>query len=246
MYSSPMEQPRRVSRFKRQVERPKPLQLEEKEGQLDKFGMISGFDQEPIPSAKVSTAHPVISLPEEYEIQPEQWPTTPEHVGRRVMCSFVDDASETSTNCEYSSLPSSAGEASFEAFDRGVVQSQTLTYLLQPIVVVVQQLPPPVIYVPHFSHPCIPAPSEPAPGSKELPSMGSALHAQRQCKPCSFMHKDKVCENGAMCPFCHLCEAGEKKKRKKEKKAARKQRYAQCAPWPSRTVEFSHSSNLTD
>merc|ERR1712190_305159 len=60
------------------------------------------------------------------------------------------------------------------------------------------------------------APSQPAPGSDELPSLGSAGHALGECKPCAFLHT-KGCGSGAMCKFCHLCGAGEKKRRQKEK-----------------------------
>jgi len=62
-------------------------------------------------------------------------------------------------------------------------------------------------------------PSEPAPGSVELPSVGSKDHSTGECKPCAFLHV-KGCDNGAMCKFCHLCDAGEKKRRQKAKKAA--------------------------
>lgn len=64
-----------------------------------------------------------------------------------------------------------------------------------------------------------PAPTEPAPGSEELPSVGSSGHSAGQCKPCAFLHT-KGCENGAICRFCHLCGAGEKKRRQKEKRVA--------------------------
>jgi len=66
------------------------------------------------------------------------------------------------------------------------------------------------------------APSQPAPGSIELPSFGSAGHALGECKPCAFLHT-KGCGSGAMCKFCHLCDAGEKKRRQKEKKQAFRQ-----------------------
>mmetsp|Transcript_8457 Transcript_8457/g.21742 ORF Transcript_8457/g.21742 Transcript_8457/m.21742 type:complete len:571 (-) Transcript_8457:404-2116(-) len=64
-------------------------------------------------------------------------------------------------------------------------------------------------------------PSQPAPGSLELPSMGSANHVHGRCKPCAFVH-NKGCDNGAFCQFCHLCEPGEKKRRHKEKLANRR------------------------
>jgi len=61
-----------------------------------------------------------------------------------------------------------------------------------------------------------------------LPSLGSASHAQRKCKPCAFVHKSG-CESGFDCKFCHLCLPGEKKMRKQERKErgrAAKQRLA--------------------
>lgn len=66
-----------------------------------------------------------------------------------------------------------------------------------------------------------PAPIQPAPGSEELPSVGSAGHAWGECKPCAFLHT-KGCENGALCQFCHICEPGEKRRRQKERKQARR------------------------
>lgn len=66
----------------------------------------------------------------------------------------------------------------------------------------------------HFS-----PPSEPAPGSAEMPSIGSREHASGECKPCAFLHA-KGCQNGIVCKFCHLCPAGEKKRRAKAKKDA--------------------------
>lgn len=58
------------------------------------------------------------------------------------------------------------------------------------------------------------APLEPALGSEELPSAGSASHWSGTCRPCTFFYA-KGCENGIKCAFCHLCEKGEKKRRKK-------------------------------
>ncbi|CAE7574913.1 hpaIIM [Symbiodinium sp. CCMP2592] len=45
-------------------------------------------------------------------------------------------------------------------------------------------------------------------GSPELPSVGSRDHRLGGCKPCAFLVKG--CQNGIMCKFCHLCDAGEK------------------------------------
>eukprot|EP00441_Pelagodinium_beii_P010689 CAMPEP_0197703840 /NCGR_PEP_ID=MMETSP1338-20131121/125641_1 /TAXON_ID=43686 ORGANISM="Pelagodinium beii, Strain RCC1491" /NCGR_SAMPLE_ID=MMETSP1338 /ASSEMBLY_ACC=CAM_ASM_000754 /LENGTH=271 /DNA_ID=CAMNT_0043287739 /DNA_START=53 /DNA_END=868 /DNA_ORIENTATION=+ len=64
-----------------------------------------------------------------------------------------------------------------------------------------------------------PMPLQSAPGSAELPSVGSKDHGTGECKPCAFLHV-RGCDNGAMCKFCHLCDAGEKKRRQKAKKAA--------------------------
>jgi len=63
----------------------------------------------------------------------------------------------------------------------------------------------------------VPAPpNHPAPGSAELPSLGSAGHSVGNCRPCAFFHT-AGCTNGLACQFCHLCEPGEKKRRRKEK-----------------------------
>eukprot|EP00933_Yihiella_yeosuensis_P054736 TRINITY_DN5326_c0_g1_i1.p1 TRINITY_DN5326_c0_g1~~TRINITY_DN5326_c0_g1_i1.p1 ORF type:complete len:228 (-),score=43.23 TRINITY_DN5326_c0_g1_i1:439-1122(-) len=67
--------------------------------------------------------------------------------------------------------------------------------------------------------PPLPAPAAAAQGSQELPSQGSVGHFTGECKPCAFFHT-KGCDSGAMCPFCHLCDAGAKKRRQKEKRAA--------------------------
>merc|ERR1712039_340189 len=60
-------------------------------------------------------------------------------------------------------------------------------------------------------------PPGPAPGTPDLPSLGSAQHGSDNCKPCAFFHADR-CQSGPKCLFCHLCEAGEKRRRRKEKK----------------------------
>jgi len=58
------------------------------------------------------------------------------------------------------------------------------------------------------------------PGSVGMPSIGSAGHHLRQCKPCAFV-ATAGCSNGAECTFCHLCDPGEKKRRQKEKRVVR-------------------------
>jgi len=51
-------------------------------------------------------------------------------------------------------------------------------------------------------------------GGPQLPSIGSMLHHQGGCRPCTFFHT-RGCENKVDCKFCHLCGPGEKKKRLK-------------------------------
>lgn len=60
---------------------------------------------------------------------------------------------------------------------------------------------------------------EPALGSSELPTVGSAAHYVGSCKPCAFLYT-KGCGNGLDCPFCHLCPPDEKRRRQKDKQAA--------------------------
>jgi len=65
-------------------------------------------------------------------------------------------------------------------------------------------------------------PQHPAPGSAEVPSVGSVGHASGRCKPCVFFHAVEGCTNGFTCQFCHLCDADEKKRRRKAKLEARR------------------------
>lgn len=60
--------------------------------------------------------------------------------------------------------------------------------------------------------------------TRSLPTVGSAGHALRKCKPCAFFWKEAGCQNGTTCEFCHLCDADEKKIRGKGKVAMRLQR----------------------
>jgi len=78
---------------------------------------------------------------------------------------------------------------------------------------------PPVLQDAAIAEPLPPVPPQPAPGSADLPSMGSKGHSTGECRPCAFLHV-RGCDNGALCNFCHLCEPGEKKRRQKAKKAA--------------------------
>eukprot|EP00931_Biecheleriopsis_adriatica_P044597 TRINITY_DN2552_c0_g1_i1.p1 TRINITY_DN2552_c0_g1~~TRINITY_DN2552_c0_g1_i1.p1 ORF type:complete len:299 (+),score=58.66 TRINITY_DN2552_c0_g1_i1:74-898(+) len=80
-------------------------------------------------------------------------------------------------------------------------------------------LMPPVFQDVANTEPLPPVPLDPAPGSADLPSVGSKDHFTGECKPCAFLHV-RGCDNGAMCNFCHLCDPGEKKRRQKAKKAA--------------------------
>lgn len=51
-----------------------------------------------------------------------------------------------------------------------------------------------------------------------MTSLGSKDHGTGRCRPCGFLYKDaNGCQNGADCPFCHMCPPGEIKRRKKEK-----------------------------
>lgn len=58
-------------------------------------------------------------------------------------------------------------------------------------------------------------------GTPELPTVGSAAHSARLCKPCSFMWKESGCVNGTACTFCHLCVAGERRHRRKNLRTVR-------------------------
>lgn len=63
-----------------------------------------------------------------------------------------------------------------------------------------------------------PRPTPVPPG--ELPSLGSAKHAEGLCKRCCFFPKGR-CLNGHDCEFCHY--EHEKRKRKKKKKSKQKE-----------------------
>merc|ERR1740121_3024938 len=67
-------------------------------------------------------------------------------------------------------------------------------------------------------------PAGPAPGSPELPSMGSVGHAAGKCKPCAFFHT-KGCANDLACQFCHLCGPEAKKERRQEKLQQRREAF---------------------
>lgn len=68
---------------------------------------------------------------------------------------------------------------------------------------------------------------EPVLGSASLPTVGSAGHHFRKCKPCAFAWKESGCQSGASCKFCHLCDPTEKKHRRKAKLQLRRNRSAQ-------------------
>jgi hypothetical protein len=57
--------------------------------------------------------------------------------------------------------------------------------------------------------------------AKDLPSLGSSLHASGECRRCNFFARGR-CGNGKDCTFCHLPHEGQKKSRqeKRERRAA--------------------------
>lgn len=65
---------------------------------------------------------------------------------------------------------------------------------------------------------------EPVSGFAAIPTIGSAGHALRKCKPCAFAWKESGCQSGASCKFCHLCDPAEKKRRRKAKLQLRRNR----------------------
>jgi len=46
-------------------------------------------------------------------------------------------------------------------------------------------------------------------------SKGAELHHRNLCKPCAWFWRDKGCDEGANCPFCHLCGQKEFKGRRR-------------------------------
>lgn len=58
---------------------------------------------------------------------------------------------------------------------------------------------------------------KPSIGSPDFPTLGSAAHQSRKCKPCAFVWKDGGCSTGVDCQFCHLCGPDEKRRRRKAK-----------------------------
>lgn len=59
----------------------------------------------------------------------------------------------------------------------------------------------------------------------KLPSAGSALHGEGQCKRCCFFPKGR-CNNGESCQFCHFAHEKRKPKHKKKTKKHRKSKRA--------------------
>jgi len=55
-----------------------------------------------------------------------------------------------------------------------------------------------------------------------LPSVGSALHAVGECRPCAWFWKPQGCANGEACGHCHLCKVGAIKARKKTRSAEKR------------------------
>mmetsp|Transcript_16033 Transcript_16033/g.36757 ORF Transcript_16033/g.36757 Transcript_16033/m.36757 type:complete len:882 (+) Transcript_16033:131-2776(+) len=65
-------------------------------------------------------------------------------------------------------------------------------------------------------------------GDVAHPSVGSALHATGECKPCAWFHKAQGCFRGKECGYCHYCPPGELKTQRK-KKVAQMREYAAVA-----------------
>lgn len=55
--------------------------------------------------------------------------------------------------------------------------------------------------------------------AEELASVGSRLHAAKQCTPCHFMNAPSGCRNGINCLFCHEHNKQGSKKQTKRSKA---------------------------
>lgn len=70
-------------------------------------------------------------------------------------------------------------------------------------------------------------------GLLQLPSKGSALHGFGQCRPCAFVHS-KGCDSGALCQYCHICDAGEKKRRRNTKFAGHRDTRKEARPTRAR------------
>jgi hypothetical protein len=51
----------------------------------------------------------------------------------------------------------------------------------------------------------------------EAQSQKQAQHNSGQCRPCAWFWREKGCQNGDACGYCHLCPEGELKARKKNK-----------------------------
>merc|ERR1719491_799181 len=83
-----------------------------------------------------------------------------------------------------------------------------------------------------------PPPHGPAPGSLELPSLGSYGHASGDCRPCAFLHT-KGCSSGPACKFCHLCGPGERKRRLREKREKMQQDKARRLAAKARAAKMS-------
>lgn len=81
-----------------------------------------------------------------------------------------------------------------------------------------------------------PPPTGPAPGSLELPSLGSLGHSVGDCRPCAFLHT-KGCSSGPACKFCHLCGPGERKRRLREKREKMQQEKARRMAAKARAAE---------
>lgn len=50
-----------------------------------------------------------------------------------------------------------------------------------------------------------------------MPSIGSAGHANGECRPCTHSWRPQGCSKGWSCTYCHLCGEDELKQKKREK-----------------------------
>jgi len=81
--------------------------------------------------------------------------------------------------------------------------------------------PQPQVFNTQFATSPVESVPEPVLGSLDCPTVGSQAHQLGACRPCAFMFT-KGCNNGVLCPFCHLCDPAERKRRAKDKRAAQK------------------------
>jgi len=82
---------------------------------------------------------------------------------------------------------------------------------------------------------------------KETQSLGSALHATGNCRPCAWFWKPIGCQNDQNCTFCHLCPEGAVKARKKSRTTQKLtlMRLGLCPPKADSAPEHQQKCSLT-